>query len=250
MKSYDFYFKSGFYDKRYPGPNATISDRIISCVKSGKDAILDYGCGNGRYLIPLSRLENVSSLIGFDISQTALAILEERLNKTAEKKCRDIHLTRDFNDVIGRANRGKKINLALILFGVYSCVLDKNERMRILREIIGVMDPENNRLILSVPNRYRRFWLSQLKNRGSSLGYQRKYHGQTLRFQYKLFTKKEIENELKEAGFTVLNIERQSVLSECQVTSSPLFARIDKTLRAILPVTMAYDYLAEATCIQ
>jgi hypothetical protein len=37
------------------------------------------------------------------------------------------------------------------------------------------MEPKNNRLILSVPNQYRRFWLSQLKSRGSCLKYKRTY---------------------------------------------------------------------------
>ena len=247
MKTYDIYFKTGFYDKRYPSPNSNILDKIKAWVKNEKTTALDYGCGNGRYLLPISKFENVSSITGFDICETALTILEKRLKNTTGKKCGEINLTSDFEDVVRQTRGEKKINLALILFGVYSCILDINKRKAILKQIIDVMDSKNNRLILSAPNQYRRFWLRQLKHGGSSLTYQRKHDGQTLDFEYKLFNKNEIITELEDAGFVVLNVQHQSVLSEYQVTHSPFLRGIDKKLRSVLPVSLAYDYVVEAT---
>jgi len=246
MTTYDIYFKSGFYDKRYPTLNRLVADKIKSSIKSGKIRTLDYGCGNGRYLVPISKMECASSLTGFDISETALKILEERLKNTTGKKCAEIDLTNDFKDVVALAEKKGKINLVLILFGVYSCLTDADKRKAMLKQVIEVMDHENNRMILSVPNQYRRFWLRQLKHHGSSLEYRRKYNGFTLNFKYKLFKKQEIVKELEEAGFTVLNVQPQSILSECQVTNSPFLAGIDRRLCSFLPAGLAYDYLVEA----
>ena len=76
-RAYERYFASGFYDQRYPRHNAQSLATILK-VGRGARAILDFGCGDGRYILPLLHT-TTAQLYAYDICPVALSSLERRI---------------------------------------------------------------------------------------------------------------------------------------------------------------------------
>lgn len=52
-KLYDYYYASHEYSRRYPKPNRSTLEFLLRNGAEKAENILDYGCGNGRYALPL-----------------------------------------------------------------------------------------------------------------------------------------------------------------------------------------------------
>ena len=77
--AYDAYFASQVYDRRYPAPNPSTLDFLRRWIRVGAEGrVLDLGCGNGRYALPLLET-GAFSLVGCDISAAALQAFRSRL---------------------------------------------------------------------------------------------------------------------------------------------------------------------------
>src|SRR5580704_15837906 len=76
-RSYDRYYETGLYDRRYPVPNRRILELILSELGPAGGRVLDFGCGSGRYALPLAALPGIE-VFGYDVSAAAIQELRRR----------------------------------------------------------------------------------------------------------------------------------------------------------------------------
>ena len=156
--SYQTYYKSGYYDQRYPTPNRSMWRRIEKYLKPAA-SVLDYGCGSGRYLFTLR--EHVTRAVGFEVSPVALALVRERAAAIAWETVTLVGpATDDLDDHL--ISHGQ-VNLVLGLFGVLGHITNSTERASALRRMHGALNPDTGHLLISVPNIARRFRKEQKK---------------------------------------------------------------------------------------
>ncbi|MCP3923898.1 MAG: class I SAM-dependent methyltransferase [Desulfobacterales bacterium] len=248
--SYIHYFHSGTYDKRYPCPNRRTMDIVFGNADLSKH-ILDYGCGNGRYTIPL--LRNTAAQISvYDTCDFAVKQLNERVQS--------IGLSDRINNltVENLFDSKEKYDLILGLFGVLSHINKRDSRVQLLKKLFTQLKEEGG-LIISVPNSIRRFPVLQAKyalyrkkgiagiaSEHGDVKYERKLGGKKTEFYYHLYNTSRLLSEIKQAGFTTEIITAESILPESQVVRSDLKTILDKYLCRLLPAKLGYGLLVVA----
>src|SRR5690606_3485161 len=80
MDGYDLYFSSGGYERRYPAPNRATLALVEGLIGGERRRVLDFGCGSGRYAVPLA-VHTPASLVGYDPCTTALSLLRQRAER-------------------------------------------------------------------------------------------------------------------------------------------------------------------------
>lgn len=242
--AYQAYFLSGHYDRRYPRPNLTTWRRILAAL-TGQAHLLDFGCGSGRYLLPLR--PHVARAAGFDISVAALALLRERAMAAGWHGL--AILGPEADDMQAYVEREGPADVVLCLFGVLAHIADPVERRSALDRMKAALKPGTGRLILSVPNRARRF-LSEQRAAGPGadglVEYQR-HMGQThLSLPYQLYDPARLRRELTAAGFSVISMRAESVLPESWLLNHRFARWLDQALTPFCPAAWGYGILAEA----
>lgn len=250
---YDHYYTSHAYEKRYPKPNQSTLNFIFQHGAGKASQILDFGCGSGRYALPLLQ-STQATITGFDISHAAIAELSKFTDHhPAAQRLRLFE---------GDANQLKdqgEYDLILLLFGVLSHVGDHDARLATLRLLRQLIRPEG-KLILSVPSIFRRRPLELLeakmkrltgrasatqKEPGNIL-FTRQIDKQALQFFYHLYSVTGLRTELAEAGFELTVVEPESLLPEWMITQSSLLGKLDQALLPILPAALGYGIRAVA----
>ncbi|MDE2429141.1 MAG: class I SAM-dependent methyltransferase [Burkholderiales bacterium] len=207
---YDRYYASHEYKKRYPEPNQSTLHFLFNNGAAEADDILDYGCGNGRYTLPLLQQTN-AKLTAFDISHAAIAELAAYLKDHPSKK--RIRLVE--TDAM-QLNEYGEYDLILLLFGVLSHIGDYSARVATLKHLRQLIR-KNGKLVLSVPSIFRRrpvellqTQLRRLFHRTESFQmetgnilFTRTIGKQPHQFFYHLYTIKGLSEELREAGFKI-----------------------------------------------
>jgi tRNA (uracil-5-)-methyltransferase TRM9 len=241
-RPYEVYFSSGSYDLRYPRPNPRVLAHALRLLTS-RSHVIDYGCGSGRYLLALK--DHVRLAAGFDISATALDLLEARLAATGG----GAHLLGPEPGAVGaHVARHGPADLVLCLFGVLGHVLPQAARAEVLAEIRAALAP-GGRLLLSVPNRRRRFHREQRLAGGAAEGaitYSRRIAGGAVRLPYQLFDPARLRAELNAAGFAIEGVWAESLLPEAWLLGGVLPALVDGALAPLCPARWGYGILAEA----
>ncbi len=247
---YDKYFSTGFYHLRYPDANKHTLHFILSELQKlelGPKHILDFGCGNGRYLLPI--LKNTKNrFTAYDICETPLKLLSERLDiEDSRERVSIIH--GGLEQLARHMGVKGKADLILLMFGVLSHVGDRDTRLQLLRRLRTFLDNDSSRIILSVPNRLRRFTrmngcVSPAGKESGDITYRRSYKGTELTFFYHLYTPKTLAAELREAGLVVHRMCAESFFPECWVTGSPVVGVLDQAICRILPPKRGYGILA------
>jgi tRNA (uracil-5-)-methyltransferase TRM9 len=246
-RSYDRYYRSGLYRSRYPGPNRRTLRHIAALLRPG-DRILDFGCGDGRYAIPLVR-DFSARCVAFDISEAALGALRE----AAPDLLADGRLAvvgPDFPALEAEVSTHGPFRLILLLFGVIGHVARREARVALLRRLATMLAPDG-RIMLGAPNVARRFRPEQDAARAAGLPpgdvrYERHAGGETIDLFYHLYDEAELRSELAEAGFAVESCVAESILPERRVVSSRLAAALDSAFAAALPTRWAWGFLATA----
>ncbi|MCX4029560.1 methyltransferase domain-containing protein [Endozoicomonas sp. SM1973] len=254
---YDCYFSSGLYKKRYPKANPWVLQWIRSELKkypkSKEATIIDYGCGNGRYLFPLLD-SSIARFIGFDTSKAAIAQLKKNIEPIVQYRVRTQLFDNEatfYKTVIHQ----KPIILVMLLFGVLSHIEGKNNRIQLLEKLAKLLTDNNGCIVISVPNRWRRFPVRQLKQyfgsyldsfRHSDIFYQRHYKSHKMTFFYHLYTLKDLENELRCAGLIIESVAPESIFPEKWITSCQLVYQLNHWLLTKLPPTVGYGLLVTA----
>lgn len=242
-QSYDQYYASGLYEKRYPVANQNVLNFILHILEQeeirlqdqdGKPVFLDFGCGNGRYLLPLLRNSQWSAL-AFDISCQAISQLEYSLNQQqVSLRC----------DILQEWPQSRKFNVALLLYGVLGHIKTRQERIQLLSSIRKQL---LSTLIISVPNSQRRFLWERLFNKAQTdIEYQRQYKNQLMHFHYHLYSLQDLKLELEQSGLQIKSIHAESMLPEKWITNSTFWKTVDRVLSKILPLHWAYGFLVSA----
>ncbi|MCK7543145.1 class I SAM-dependent methyltransferase [Marinobacter bryozoorum] len=246
VRQYEQYFDSGTYDRRYPSPNPRVMSFLGEFVSSDS-VVLDYGCGSGRYLLPLG--QQVRLAIGFDICTAALNSANDRISKPVAHRYRLIGP--EMERLAEAVNRHGPVDLALCLFGVLAHVDSPENRRELLTKLRTSLCPDRGRLIISVPNRLRRFREEQRQFAGKDqITYVRDTETGPLELTYRLYDPSSLQQELEAAGFLVDFVVAESVLPESLVSRYPTLGCLDQFLSRLVPARLGYGLLAVARPVQ
>lgn len=249
-KSYDVYYSSGFYETRYPMPNPNMLRRVKSLIGSERSRVLDFGCGDGRYAVPLVKQTN-AHVIAYDISPAGVGIIEKRCPDAISQN-RLTLLHGDFEVLKAAVESGPPLDVALLMFGVITHIRGRQQRIDILASIRKLMRP-NGKLVLTAANRGRRFKEEQVAlasavARGDlesgDIVYHRIQGDNRIDLYMHAYEQTEFVEDLKAAGLRVLELGAESIMQESTVVSSNAAAMLDRALQWVLPVDAAYDFMA------
>ncbi len=255
VTAYEKYYNTGTYSARYPKANTRALGVILGDM-SRVNSILDFGCGNGRYVLPL--LTSTSATItACDISQSALRELSARF-PDGESRSR-------LKIVCGSSAELESqgpFDLIICMFGTLSHISPRTERIATLRLFASKLsETPDARLVISVPNAFRRFHREQMDNWGQNstasnsflpkeagdIYYHRQLGGEKVLMRYHLYTKTSFMVDLAEAGFSTVKIVPESILPESAVTSNRMIGTLDRLACRILPASAGYGLLATAS---
>jgi SAM-dependent methyltransferase len=239
---YETYFASGHYDRRYPVANPTVLRLIRQQLPPGGH-LLDYGCGSGRYLLELRGQAGIAA--GFDVCHAALARLRQNIARSGG----GIHvLGPDPGDIDRHLAQHGAADTVLCLFGVLSHIEGRAERRRTLRRLAACLKPGSGRLVLSVPNRARRFLSEQREQPGSGgeIRYVRELGDVSLELSYMLFDLDTLREELEGAGFELESIAAESLAPEAYVANSAFVRAFERLCAPLVPAGLGYGLLGVA----
>jgi hypothetical protein len=130
---------------------------------------------------------------------------------------------------------------------------ERSVRLDALRKL-KICLPPNGRLIISVPNIWRRrpFELLAMgiarrlrqatgfNREDGNILFTRKLAGVSHQFYYHLYSVSSLRTELNEAGFVLEDISAESLLPEWLVTQYPTIGKMDAVLCRWLPTSLGY----------
>lgn len=254
--SYDRYYATGLYMRRYPRPNPHVLRLILDELGPAGGRVLDFGCGCGRYAVPLAHRPGVS-VFAYDISPVAIRELDRRCRDEAQQGGPPLPLERlcgTPEELALRLDGGPGFDLVMLLFGVLGHIAGRARRIRLLRSLSARLRP-GGCLIAGVPNRVRRFRREQRAAQRlaahsalepGDVHYERRSGEVAIDLYYHLFSPAEFLGDLAQAGFAISRLLPESVLSERAVVSSPLCEAADAMLRRLVPLSLAYGFVAVA----
>ena len=158
MDGYDLYYRSGVYERRYPAPNPATLQLVLGLLDGDATRVLDFGCGSGRYAVPLAMKRPVR-VLAYDPCEEGLS--------TAAPSCALDGCGASHRDPVGSLDAlphawpGEgPVDLVIMLFGVLGHIRFRSERLRHLQTVRGLLR-SGGRLVVSVPNAQRRFHREQ-----------------------------------------------------------------------------------------
>ena len=243
VRSYEYYFASGYYDERYPRPNRNVLDTVSACLPKKGGHVIDFGCGTGRYLFPFSK--RLDQIAGFDISQSALERLRENAGNLGNGHNIRI-LGPETYSLDQHVEKYGPADVLMSLFGVLSHVEGVETRRELLMWFRRLIKPETGRIVISVPNRRRRFRKEQKQQGADRDGilYQRSYNDQEMNFFYRLYDIPSFCNELTSANLTLESLHAESLIPESWLANSSLLNRLDRMVAPVVPPKWGYGLLA------
>ncbi len=254
--AYELYFSTGAYSLRYPTPNSRTLSLILRHARHSR-SILDFGCGNGRY-IPALLASTAATVTAYD---TSLAALQELRSRVLESQHRDrLHIV---HGVRPELDAYAPFDLIVCMFGTLLHIAPRSVRIATLKFFAEALsDSKDAKLIVSVPNAYRRFFWHQLnslrektsnsdgsdlpKERGD-IYYYREMAGAKVLMRYHLYTSASFKADLAEAGLRLVELLAESVLPESAVTRSKLLGVCDRAVSSLVPASAGYGLLAVAS---
>ncbi len=176
------------------------------------DVVADLGCGNGRHLIACA--EQCSQVIGLDISQRFLQIIEKKHPYTIHKNTTLLH-----GDVVHLPFSNQSLDAVLFIAALHN-IQGRQQRQTALQEITRVLKPQGTALI-SVWSRWQdkfyRYFLKQLLIRNHDFGdidIWWKQHNLNIPRFYHLYSKTEFSQELQKAGLKIQRIDSIKIHSK------------------------------------
>ncbi|MEI6205651.1 MAG: class I SAM-dependent methyltransferase [Desulfuromonadales bacterium] len=246
-KLYDYYYTSREYSRRYPKPNRSTLEFLFRHGAGKATNILDYGCGNGRYALPLLQ-QTQATITCFDISQPAIDEIAAYVQGSPLAA-----RVRMFCGSSALLENQGRYDFIMLMFGVLSHVGNRSDRIKTLQHMRRLIS-DHGRLILTVPSKFRRrpmeLLYSKLRRMSGSVPECLKERGNIFftrtiadedhLFFYHLYTVNGLKKELLEAGFELRTMSPESILPEWLITQSDLLGKIDAALLPLLPASLGY----------
>ncbi len=244
---YDHYFASRTYEARYPAPNPSTLDFLWRNGVEAARTVLDVGCGNGRYAMPVIE-RSAADFVGCDISRVALDAFRQRLLQHPDAS--RVQLVAGEVSELDPAVRFERI---LMLFGVLSHIGPRVARIHTLRQLRALATPDA-RLLLTVPSIWRRLPGALLRSTWQpgrqcwgDVSYRRTFGGAAHTFFYHLYSLRALRHELADGGWQLDAVEAESLVAESHVCRSAAWARLDAWLLPLVPAFLGYGIRAVAT---
>ena len=251
-KNYNCYYSTGAYKSRYPSVNqqtlSTIHQALPYCISEKLDDnsplyILDYGCGEGRYICNLLPSHPNTHFTAYDISSEPLRALANNVKNYGEESRVDIIYGKSHLEDYSRIRKAAPYSIALLLFGVLSHIPSALQRLQTLSYLRDAIHPIHGRVIISVPNKARRFRSIQRTLNSHEITYSRIIKQQAVEFYYYLYDVNNIQRTVQSAGLSVVSISAESVLPESWITNYRLLGWIDRQLCRWIPASWGYGIL-------
>ena len=191
---------------------------------SKTDTIVDIGCGNGRHTIPSA--ERCKEVIGIDISQNLLNIVN---NKCNEKKLKNVSLIHA--NMVNIPLKNNSFDAILYIASLHN-IKGRDNRIRSLQEINRILKKDGKALI-SVWSRwqdkFRFYFLKKLFNKKEEFGdisINWTQHNLNVPRFYHLYSKREF---IKDIHQTNLIIEKLNVVKlRSKISADNYFAIVQK----------------------
>lgn len=250
VKNYNCYFSTGVYQARYPNVN----QQTLSIIKEAAShqpleditQIFDYGCGEGRYVFHLLSTYPYASISAYDISSEPINRLASALDKSRQRSRVALITGEQALAQHRKTTAAASYSLALLLFGVLSHVDSLEERQALLVFLRDQLDKEDGRLIISVPNKARRFGAIQRRTGSHEITYTRTINHKPVSFYYHLYSVDTICAELAQAGLDIISVQAESLLPESWITKHSIIGWVDKHISRLVPANFGYGIVV--TC--
>ena len=176
--------------------------------KLSKESIVaDIGCGNGRHLIPCAK--HCKKVIGIDLSKELLDIVKEKLFFEKIKNVTLIHA-----DAANIPNDDESVDAVLYIAALHN-IKGRINRIKSLKGVKRILK-KNGIAQISVWSRWqdkyrKQFFKKWFTQKGSSefgdVDIYWRQHGLDIPRFYHLYSKKEFQKDLNEAGFKIVEIK-------------------------------------------
>ena len=203
QKTWDTIAKS--FDKTRRKPWKECLDFIENLPKSS--IVADIACGNGRHLFPCAK--HCKKAIGIDISNELLDIINNKLNKEKIKNVDLLH-----SDVTKITLEAESVDAALYIAALHN-IKGRTNRIESLKEVKRILKKDSIAQI-SVWSRWqdkyrKKFFKKWFTQKGDSefgdIDIYWRQHGLNIPRFYHLYSKKEFEKDILDAGFNIIEIK-------------------------------------------
>ncbi len=180
---------------------------------SKQSIIADIGCGNGRHLIPAAR--HCQKAIGVDLSSQLLSIVDQKLNKEQVTNATLIHASATHLPF-----KAETVDALLYIAALHN-IKGRDHRIQSLGEIKRVLKPDGTALV-SVWSRWqgkyraqflKRWFIQQGSHEFGDIDIYWRQHGLDIPRFYHLYSKREFEKDICQAGLQIINVQEVTLRS-------------------------------------
>ena len=180
-------------------------------IQSKNDIFADFGCGNGRHLIPAARY--FKKVIGIDLSNKLLDIVKEKLKMNEIENVELIH-----SNLINIPIEDQQIDTAIYIAALHNIKHRKN-RIKSLKELKRVMKKKGTAMISVWSREQEKFrdLFENINKKNQEIGdIEIKWRQENLdvtRF-YHLYSEEEFKEDLKKAGLQIKEFIPKKLVSK------------------------------------
>ena len=179
-----------------------------------ESVVADFGCGNGRHLIPCAK--HCKKVYGIDISKKLLDIVKRKIEKQKITNVELIH-----SNLVKIPLKDRSVDSIIFIAALHNIKKRKN-RIKALSELKRVLKKDKIAMI-SVWSRWqekfrieflKKFFLIDNKNEFGDIDIYWTQNNLNIPRFYHLYSKKEFEKDIKKAGLEIIEIKSVKLSSK------------------------------------
>ena len=176
--------------------------------------VADIGCGNGRHLIPCAN--RCKKVLGLDVSKELLRIVQKKLY---ENKLGNVDLIH--SDAVNIPLKNNIVDAGLYIATLHN-ISERYRRIKSLKEINRILKPDGT-AVISVWSRwqdkFRQLFIKKFttgfgKNEFGDINIYWRQHGLNIPRFYHLYSKREFQKDLTQAGLEILELKGVKIHSK------------------------------------